>query len=113
MTCRPPADPAFPIHTVNHSHTRFREAPAQRRHRHPFGAVHRLDQLVIEAGQQVADDLAVVLGILDDQDPLLHAASIISSTWTGSTTRKVEPWPNAAAFISDIGQRQGSAGKGN
>ena len=34
------------------------------RHRHPFGSVHRLDQFVIEAGQQVADDLPVVLRVL-------------------------------------------------
>src|SRR5260221_114059 len=65
------------------------------RQRLPFGAVHRLDQLVIEAGQEVADDLAVVLGVLDDEDALLHqAASITSSTWTGSTTRNVDPWPS-------------------
>src|SRR6516225_7950179 len=61
----------------------------------PSRSVHRFDQLVIEAGQQVADDLAIVLGVLDNEDALSHqAASIISSTWTGSTTRNVEPSPN-------------------
>src|SRR5271167_5110828 len=65
------------------------------RHRHPFRTVRRLDQLVADARQQVADDLAVVLGVLDDEDALAHsAASIISSTWTGNTTRKVEPSPS-------------------
>src|SRR5215469_888501 len=66
------------------------------RERHAFGAVRRLDQLVAHARQQITDDLAVVFGVLDDQDALAHsAASIISSTWTGNTTRKVEPRPNA------------------
>jgi hypothetical protein len=35
------------------------------RHAHPFGAIYRLDQLVIEAGQQVSDDLAIILGVFD------------------------------------------------
>src|SRR6516225_9037844 len=63
--------------------------------RHTFGAVRRLDQLVAHARQQIADDLAIVFGVLDDQDSPAHsAASISSSTCTGNTTRKVEPWPN-------------------
>src|SRR5580704_6838676 len=68
--------------------------PVGLRHRHSLGAVHRLEEFIVKAGQQVADDLPIVLGVLDDQDALAHAASIISSTWTGSTTRNVEPWPN-------------------
>src|ERR1700738_3254898 len=65
------------------------------RHRHPLGDVHRLDPPGADTRQQGADDLAIVLGVLDDQDALAHsAASIISSTWTGNTTRKVEAWPN-------------------
>ena len=79
--------------------------------RDPFEPVDRLDQLVAGALQQVADDLAVVLGVLDDEDALRHAApintgagsrplapaasSMISSTRTGSTTRNVAPLPRA------------------
>src|SRR5262249_3828726 len=65
------------------------------RHRHACSAVPAFDPLVADSRQQVANDLAVVFGVLDDQDALAHsAASIISSTWTGRTTRKVEPWPS-------------------
>src|ERR1700736_3155517 len=66
------------------------------RHRHPLGAVHRLDQLVADTRQQVADDLAIVLGVLDDEDALAHsAASIISSTRTGSGASRITLQNNA------------------
>src|SRR4029077_6554624 len=59
------------------------------RHRHPFGTVHRLDQLVTHTRQQIADDLAIVLGVLDDQDALAHsAASIISPTRACNRVKK-------------------------
>jgi len=51
------------------------------RHRHSLGSVHRFDQLVAHTRQQVADDLAIVLSVLDDEDALLiQPPSIISST---------------------------------
>src|SRR5271154_2646182 len=65
------------------------------RQRYALGAVHRLDQLVTDARQKIADDLAIILGVLDNQDALGHAASSSAgSTWTGNTTRKVDPAPN-------------------
>src|SRR4029077_9471080 len=57
------------------------------RHRHPFGTVHRLDQLVTHTRQQIADDLAIVLGVLDDQDALAHSVASIKNTLTQRTQR--------------------------
>src|SRR5215469_2325920 len=67
------------------------------RHRHSFGPVGRLDDLIADADEQVADDLAVVLSVLDNENALTHhaASCSTSATWTGSTTRNVEPWPGA------------------
>src|SRR3954471_781550 len=66
-------------------------------------AVHRLDHLVAGARQQVADDLPIVLGVLDHQNALAHAAPIsspasssaTSSTRIGRLTRKVAPCPGS------------------
>jgi len=63
------------------------------RHGDPLGAVVSLDQRVAGHAQQVAQDLAVVLGVLDDKDFLAHAASFIGVTLIGIVTLNVEPLP--------------------
>src|SRR5829696_5640523 len=63
------------------------------RHGEAGGAVMRLQELVADAVDEVADDLPVVLGVLDHQDTLRHAASICSAALTGTAIRNVEPSP--------------------
>src|SRR5512134_1339975 len=56
-----------------------------------------LDRLVPGAGQEIAQDTAVVLLILDHQYPSRHAVSLCASTRTGKLKQKVEPFPAAAS----------------
>ena len=58
-------------------------------------AVLGLDHLVAGAGQQIAQDLPVVLLVLDHQNALGHACLACRSTVIGSVKEKVEPWPGA------------------
>src|SRR5262249_12760401 len=51
-----------------------------RRHGDALLAGHGLDHLVAGAGQEIADDGSVVLGVLDHEDALAHAASSFRST---------------------------------
>ena len=48
---------------------------------------------IVGWGQHIADDLAIVRLILDNQNALAHAASTCRSTMTGSVKVNVEPWP--------------------
>src|SRR5438034_7255832 len=66
-------------------------------HGHAGHAVHRLDDVVSGGGEQIAEDLAVVLGIFDHKNALFHAASFCCSARIGTTIRKVEPTPSSEA----------------
>src|SRR5262249_11514461 len=68
------------------------------RHGDALLAVDRLDQLVADAGQQVAHDLPVVLGVLDDKDAF-HAASFAATALIGTTMVKVDPAPGADSTV--------------
>src|ERR1051326_4728262 len=56
-------------------------------------AVLGLDHLVSGAAEQIAQDLPIVLLILDHQDALAHGTSACCATATGSVKENVEPWP--------------------
>src|SRR5262249_47870667 len=74
--------------------------------RDALDAVHRVDQVVAGGGQEVKNDLPVILGVFDDENAFCHAVPIISpasspssssaacSTRIGSVTRKVAPCPS-------------------
>src|SRR5215217_1278313 len=57
------------------------------RHGDALCSVSRLDQVVADALHEVADDLPVILGVLDHEDAG-HAASLEFWARTGSVTRK-------------------------
>src|SRR5262249_35796844 len=65
------------------------------RHGDAFLAIDRFDQLEAGTGQQIAEDAAIVLHVLDHENTLAHAAGLCCSvTRTGSTMLKVEPTPS-------------------
>src|SRR5262245_44345261 len=64
-------------------------------HRDAFLAVDRLDQIKPGTGQEIAQDAAIVLHVLDDQNPFAHAVGLCSVTRIGRTMLKVEPAPSA------------------
>ena len=55
-------------------------------------AVLRLDHVVAGAGQQIAQDLPVVLLVLDHENAFAHGC-LACSTLIGSVSENVEPWP--------------------
>jgi hypothetical protein len=61
--------------------------------------VMRLEKLVAHRFKQIPDDLPVVLGVLDQQNPLGHAASNCSAGITGSQIRKVDPEPTSELTV--------------
>src|SRR5439155_3136314 len=64
-------------------------------HCYAGGSVLRLEELVTSPTHQVAKELPDVLGILDHQDDLAHAAaSTRSLTVTGMVIQKVDPAPS-------------------
>src|SRR5215469_15003662 len=56
-------------------------------------ALARRRDFVIGAGEHIADDLAIIRLILDNQNALAHAGSTCRSTITGSVNANVEPCP--------------------
>src|SRR4029077_3170074 len=65
-----------------------------------LGAVMRLDHLVARHAEQVAQDLAIVLGILDHEYLLAHwAASLIGTTLIGMVILKFEPLPTSDSTV--------------
>ena len=56
-------------------------------------AVLGLDHFVVGAGQQIAEDLPVVLLVLDHQNALAHGGLACCSTLIGSVNENVEPSP--------------------
>src|SRR5262245_47189326 len=56
-------------------------------------AIPGFRHLISGTAQEVAEDLPIVLLVLDYQNALAHAASTCRSTITGSENVKVEPWP--------------------
>src|SRR3954468_10351616 len=67
--------------------------PVFRRHRESGLTVICFQELVADTVHQIANDLPVILCILDQQDAPGHAASICSSARTGIKMRNVEPSP--------------------
>ena len=65
-----------------------------------LGAVMRLDHVVARRAQQIAQDLAVVLGVLDHEYLLAHwAASLTDWALTGIEIVKVEPLPTSDSTV--------------
>src|SRR4029077_3505490 len=64
-----------------------------RRHGDAFFAVDRLQHFEAGIGEQIVEDTPIVLGILDDQDALAHAACLWSVARNGKTMLNVEPTP--------------------
>ena len=56
-------------------------------------AVLGLVHFVVGARQQVAQDLPIVLLVLDHQNAFGHGCLACCSALTGSVNEKVEPWP--------------------
>ena len=56
-------------------------------------AVFSLGDLIVGRRKHVANDLATIRLILDDQNMLAHAVPICRSTMTGRVNAKVDPWP--------------------
>src|SRR5215210_7826002 len=56
-------------------------------------AVFGLDHLVAGVCQHIAQDLSVVLLVLDHEYALFHACATCCSTLTGTVTKKVAPLP--------------------
>src|SRR5437762_13022092 len=57
-------------------------------------AVPGFRHLITGTAQEIAEDLPIVLLVLDNKYALAHAASTCRSTITGSVNAKVEPWPS-------------------
>src|SRR6516164_8272900 len=57
--------------------------------------VLRFGDFIVGTGKHIADNLAIIRLILDDQNALAHAASTCRSTTTGSVNVNVEPWPGS------------------
>src|SRR5580704_14950261 len=63
---------------------------------HALGAVMRLDHVVARHAEKVAQDLAIVLGVLDHEYLLAHwAASLTGWALTGIEIVKVDPLPTS------------------
>src|SRR6516164_5280648 len=56
-------------------------------------AIPGFRHLISGTAQEVAEDLPIVLLVLDDQNALAHAASTCRATFTGRVNANVEPWP--------------------
>src|SRR6516225_8907744 len=56
-------------------------------------AVPGFRHLITGTAQEIAEDLPIVLLVLDHQNALAHAASTCRSTMTGSVKENVEPCP--------------------
>ena len=53
---------------------------------------------VVRPGKQIANDLAIILLVLDHEDALAHAASTCRSTRMGTVNEKVEPRPTVESI---------------
>src|SRR5262249_14379436 len=67
--------------------------PLARRHDQRLLAVLGMNDLVAGAGEQVAQDLPVVLLVLDHQNAPAHDRASCCWTVIGSVKKKVDPWP--------------------
>src|SRR5262249_52327597 len=56
-------------------------------------AVPGFRHLITDTAQEIAEDLPIVLLILDNKNALAHAVSTCRSTITGNVNANVEPWP--------------------
>ena len=65
----------------------------RRRHGHAFLSVDRLDDFEAGIGKQIVENPPIVLGVLDDQYALAHAACLWSVARSGKTILNVEPTP--------------------
>src|SRR6476619_226302 len=65
----------------------------RRRHGNAFLSVDRLDDFEAGIGKQIVENPPIVLGVLDDQYALAHAACLWSVARSGKTILKVEPTP--------------------
>ena len=52
-----------------------------------------LCDFVVGSGEQIANDLAIILMVLHHQNALAHIGSTCRSTRTGTVKENVEPWP--------------------
>src|SRR5262245_35108164 len=72
---------------------RMRSGRLRLRACHGFGAVHGLDNLIPRTREQIAQYRAQLFLVLDDENAFHQAARLAASARTGSSMRKVEPWP--------------------
>src|SRR6516225_11622966 len=56
-------------------------------------AIPGLRHLISGTAQEIAEDLPIVLLVLNYQNAFAHAASTCRSTFTGRVNANVEPWP--------------------
>ena len=65
----------------------------RRRHGDAFLSVDRFDYFEAGIGKQIVENPPIVLGVLDDQYALAHAACLWSVARSGKTILNVEPTP--------------------
>src|SRR5262249_321106 len=67
---------------------------------HALGAIMRLDHVVARHAQEIAQDLAIVLGVFDAEYLLAYCAAFFTG-WAliGMVTLKVEPLPSSDSTV--------------